>query len=85
MKILGDQIRGNPERILNNLEKVIVQLKTERYALPNVGPFLLISLFIYGILVWSIITLQNKSHFSATIVLQQLRRQSVSGERPVSF
>nr|CAH0103993.1 unnamed protein product [Daphnia galeata] len=34
-KTLGDQIRKNPDRILNNIEKVNVRLITERYAFAN--------------------------------------------------
>jgi hypothetical protein len=36
-KTLGDQIRKNPDRILNNIEKVNVRLITERYAFANVS------------------------------------------------
>ncbi|XP_046447449.1 uncharacterized protein LOC124196410 [Daphnia pulex] len=39
MKTLGDQIRNNPSRILNNLQKVSDLLETERYAFPNPQSF----------------------------------------------
>ncbi|EFX80847.1 hypothetical protein DAPPUDRAFT_317968 [Daphnia pulex] len=50
MKTLGDQIRNNPSRILNNLQKH-----------------------------------NSESIVSASIVLQQLHRQSISGEGQVPF
>lgn len=36
MKILGDQVRNNPDRILNSVPKVNSQIATGRYAFPFV-------------------------------------------------
>ncbi len=37
MKILGDQIRNNPDRILNSVPKVNSRIATGRYAFPFVS------------------------------------------------
>lgn len=36
LKILADQVRHNPDRLLNNIQKGITLLETGRYALPFV-------------------------------------------------
>ncbi|XP_046447431.1 glutamate receptor ionotropic, kainate 2-like isoform X2 [Daphnia pulex] len=38
-KLLGDDIRNHPDRILSSIEKVNVRLKTERYAFANPQSF----------------------------------------------
>ncbi|EFX80578.1 hypothetical protein DAPPUDRAFT_318460 [Daphnia pulex] len=39
LKTLGDEIRQNPARMINNLEKVSIQLESERYAFPSPQSF----------------------------------------------
>jgi hypothetical protein len=37
MKILGDQIRNNPDRVLSNMPKVNARLETGQFAFPFVS------------------------------------------------
>ena len=37
MKVLGDQIRNNPDQILSNIDQVSARLETTRYAFPFVS------------------------------------------------